>query len=158
MMAFVQPRVELLRAATELFDVVLGWHWREWSHGETNANLDEWRRRLAARCAPDDIPFTLVAHLEDEPVGCLSLCHDDRDARFAHAGPWLSGMVVVGRARNLGVGRALLDATADRARSLGATQLWVWTTEAGPFYERCGYELAHRKEGVRDSAVLRRAL
>ena len=158
MMAPVQPRVESLREGTELFDVVLGWHWREWSRGEENADWDEWRDRLATRCTPDAIPFTLVAHLEGEPVGCVSLCHDDRDARFADEGPWLSGMVVAGRARNLGVGRALLAATADRARLLGATQLWVWTTEAGPFYERCGYELAHRKASVRDAAVLRRDL
>jgi N-acetylglutamate synthase-like GNAT family acetyltransferase len=63
-------------------------------------------------------------------------------------------MVVVGPARNLGVGRELLRAAADGAREAGAAELWVWTTEAGPFYERCRYEYAHRKESLRDQSVL----
>src|SRR5439155_18872000 len=80
------------------------------------------------------------------------------DSRFADRGPWLSGVVVVGRARNLGVGRGMLDAAADRARQVGATELWLHTAAAARFYERCGYELAHVKQGHEDDAVLWLAL
>lgn len=146
--------VKRLSAANTVFDDVFRWHWLEWGVSTRDADENAWRTQLASRCHHEGIPFTLVAALDGEPVGCVTVCEDDRDNRFADHGPWLSGMVVVGQARNMGVGRELLNRAADGARHSGATELWVWTTEAGPFYERCGYEYAHRKETTRDASVL----
>jgi GNAT superfamily N-acetyltransferase len=154
----VEPRVDLLRAHVPPFETVVNWHWREWSHGYDNPDFEEWRTRLRSRSAGDQIPFTLVAFIGPDPVGCLSVCHDDGDDRFADCGPWLSGMFVDGRARNLGAGRALVLAAEQRAHALGASQLWVHTSEAGPFYSRCGWTYAHRKEALQDESVLIRDL
>jgi GNAT superfamily N-acetyltransferase len=150
--------VERLRVDEPRFDQVLSWHWHEWGVHDPTAAEAEWRQRLASRCNEVGIPFTLVAHLDSEPVGCVSVCVDDLDVRYASQGPWLSGMVVVGPARNMGVGRALLATAANEARGAAAAELWVWTSEAGPFYERCDYAYMHRKTGLRDHSVLRRAL
>ena len=149
---------ELLQQDSPLVETVLTWHWDAFSRDHADADLDQWRVQLRGRCRADGIPFTLVARLGDEPVGCITVCHDDADARFADRGPWLSGVVVVGRARNLGVGRRMLDAAADRARQVGATELWLHTGAAARFYERCGYELAHVKQELEDDAVLWLAL
>jgi GNAT superfamily N-acetyltransferase len=154
----VQPRIELLSPDSPLIDAVVGWHWREWSHEYDDANLDEWRRRVRDRTHPDRVPFTMVAHLDDEPVGCLSVCEDDLDSRFTDCGPWLSGTVVIGSARNLGVGRALVQAVEEYARMFGVAELWLRTGQAGPFYERCGWTYMVRKAHVRDDAVMRRGL
>jgi GNAT superfamily N-acetyltransferase len=154
----MERRIELLNADSPLLDTVIRWHWHEWSHEYDDADFDEWRARLRGRANHDHVPFTLVARLDGEPVGCLSVCDDDVDDRFADRGPWLSGMFVVARARNLGVGRTLLQASEEWARSFGATELWLHTGEAGPFYERCGYRYAHRREHRNDDAVLRRDL
>ena len=154
----VEPRVELLKTNEPTFDVVVRWHQREWSHGDDNANFEEWRSRLDGRCSGDTIPFTLVAYVEADPVGCLSVCHDDLDYRVIDRGPWLSGMFVVGSARNLGVGRSLLRVADQRAQAFGAPELWLHTSEAGPFYHRCGWAFAHRKQGPRDDAVMVRQL
>ena len=150
--------VKRLTADAAVFDEVFRWHWREWGVSTPDADESEWRAQLARRCHVDGIPFTVVAALDGEPVGCVSVCEDDRDVRYGERGPWLSGMVVVGPARNMGVGRELLVAAADAARQAAVAELWVWTTEAGPFYERCGYEYAHRKETLRDQSVLYLAL
>jgi N-acetylglutamate synthase-like GNAT family acetyltransferase len=104
------------------------------------------------------IPFTLLARLEGKPVGCVTVCIDDVDPEYQRYGPWLSGMVVVGVARNMGVGRALLAGAAEQAGAAGVATLWVWTTEAGAFYERCGYEYVHRKTELRDRSILRLTL
>jgi len=154
----MEPRIELLGDDAALIDVVVGWHWREWSHEDEDANLDGWRARLCGRTNRDRVPFTLVAHLDGEPVGCLSVCDDDLDDRFADRGPWLSGMLVIGRARNLGVGRTLVRAAEEQARIFGVPELWLRTGEAGPFYERCGWLYVLRKEHPRDSTVMRREL
>lgn len=154
----VEVRVELLDAVSPLFERVVEWHWHEWSNGLSDADRAAWRARLATRCRDDGIPFTLVAFADGEPVGCLTVCHDDLDARFADRGPWLSGVLVAGPARNLGVGRALVRAAEARAAAFGAREMWLWTSEAGPFYARCGYTVVARKEDVAGHAVLWRAL
>jgi GNAT superfamily N-acetyltransferase len=153
----VEIHTKLLTPDDPVLETVLGWHWHEWS-AEEDGDLESWRDRLRSRARSDDIPFTLVARLDSEPVGCLTVCKDDVDARFADHGPWLSGMLVVGRARDLGVGRALLAQAAERARDFGATELWLYTSEAARFYERCGYKVAHSKERLLDNAVLWREL
>ncbi len=154
----MELRIDVLHEDSPLLEMVLRWHWHEWSAGHDDADLDEWRARLRTRTLPDGIPFTLVAHADHEPVGCLSVCDDDGDARFPDQGPWLSGMLVVGPGRNLGIGRSLLERAAERAKVFDVAELWLHTGEASAFYQRCGWQLAHRKEHLGDDAVLWRAL
>lgn len=150
--------VELLQSNSPLVDIVVDWHWHEWSRDHDDADIDAWRSGVRERTSLDRVPFSLVAHLDGEPVGCLSVTDDDRDERFADRGPWLSGMLVIARARNLGVGRALVNAAEDTARRFGVSELWLRTETAGPFYERCGWVYAVPKQGLRLAAVMQRAL
>ena len=151
----MDTRVELLADHLVLVDTVTDWHWREWSHGHSDASLDEWRARLVTRSTRDRVPFTLVAFVDAVPVGCVSVCDDDLDARFAGHGPWLSGMFVVGEARNQGVGRALLHEVEALARRFGASELWLHTGEASAFYERCGWTVVSRKQQLQEDTVMR---
>ena len=151
----MDTRVALLADHLDLVDTVSGWHWREWSHGHADASLDEWRARLVARSNRDRVPFTLVAFVDAVPVGCVSVCDDDLDARFADHGPWLSGMLVIGEARNQGVGRALLCEAEVLARGFGASELWLHTGEAPAFYERCGWSVVSRKQQLDEDTVMR---
>jgi GNAT superfamily N-acetyltransferase len=150
----MNTRVALLADHLDLVDTVIGWHWREWSHGHAGASLDEWRARLVTRSNRDRVPFTLVAFVDSEPVGCLSVCDDDFDARYADHGPWLSGMLVIGEARNQGVGRALVGEAEVLARRLGASELWLHTAEASAFYERCGWGVVSRKQQLHENTVM----
>jgi len=154
----VKIRIEPLADHLDLVDTVVGWHWREWSHGDADASLDDWRARLVERSNRDRVPFTLIAFADAEPVGCVSVCDDDLDARFAGHGPWLSGMLVVGVARNRGVGRELLRVAELLARKFGASELWLYTSEAPAFYERCGWIVVSPKQRLQDTTVMRRDL
>jgi GNAT superfamily N-acetyltransferase len=154
----VEPRVELLRPDSPLIDIVVDWHWREWSRDHDDADFDVWRAGVRERTNLDGVPFTLVAHLDGELVGCLSVTDDELDERFADRGPWLSGMLVIARARNLGVGRALVNTAERTARRFGVRELWLRTETAGPFYKRCGWSYAVPKQGLQLAAVMRRAL
>ncbi|MDQ1512057.1 MAG: hypothetical protein QOG50_3901, partial [Actinomycetota bacterium] len=93
--------------------------------------------------------------VDDDPVGCVSLCDDDIHLRYDERGPWLSGMLVIGEARNLGVGRALLHEVEVLARQFGASELWLHTGEASSFYERCGWIVVSRKQQLREDTVMR---
>lgn len=155
--AGVDARIAPVAADDPVLETVAGWHWREWSLG-TEAERDRWRTNLRARAGATGIPFTLVARWDDEPVGSISVCTDDVDRDFAGRGPWLSGVFVLGAARDLGLGRRLLVAAEDRARAAGATELWLHTGEAARFYERCGYTAVRPKTTLEQDAVLWRPL
>jgi GNAT superfamily N-acetyltransferase len=153
----VDVHIEVVGATDPVLETVHLWHWREWSLG-TEAERVAWGERLRSRTGAAGIPFTLVARWGDEPVGSISVCTDDSDTDFADRGPWLSGVYVLGAARDLGLGRRLLEVAADRARDAGATELWLHTGEASRFYERCGYEVARPKTSLSQDAVLWRSL
>lgn len=91
---------------------------------------------IIQRRAGDEVPFTLVALIDGEPVGSMSVCWDDLDDRHPDKGPWISGMVVRSDARNLGIGRALLAATEYRCAEQGHRALWLHNSEAKRFYQR----------------------
>jgi GNAT superfamily N-acetyltransferase len=151
----VDVRVELLADHPGLVDLVVGWHWREWSHGHADASLDDWRARLVTRSNRDRVPFTLVAFVDSVLVGCLSVCDDDLDARYADHGPWLSGMLVIGEARDQGIGRALVHEAEMLARRFGASELWLHTGEASAFYARCGWSVVSPKLQLEEHTVMR---
>jgi hypothetical protein len=60
-----------LRAESRLFGEVFRWHWFEWGVATANADERRWRAQLAGRCLDTGIPFTLVASIDGEPVGCV---------------------------------------------------------------------------------------
>ena len=152
------PKIEELADHLDLVPVVAAWHWREWRADEPPAAEAKFLAVLAARTRRDEVPFTLIALLGDELVGSISACWDDLDAEFADEGPWLSGLFVVGAARDLGIGRRLLEAAEARALDLGHDQLWAHTGEAERFYVRCGWEVVRPKEPLVRDAVVRRVL
>ena len=150
--------VELLADHPSLVPLVARWHWREWGDEEREGSESEWRDIVGRRIQRDAVPFTLLAFMDEEPVGCLSVCWDDVDADFADEGPWLSGMFVRGPARNLGIGRALVQAAESRCRTSGHRVIWLHTGEACRFYERCGWKLMRAKAALNRDAVMQRDL
>lgn len=151
-------RLELLADHLDLVPTVARWHWREW--GEEDDELDEakWVAVVGSRTGRDEVPFTLIAFVDEQLVGSLSVCADDTDAEFADEGPWLSGMFVRPPARDLGIGRQLVAEVERRATAAGHRTLWAHTAEAERFYVRCGWEVVRPKEPMRRDAVVRRSL
>ena len=149
--------IRSLDECTEVAPIVSAWHWNAWGPSEKVSTEQGWLTVVQAR-AGSDVPFTLVGFVDDEPVGAVSVCWDDLDHRFEDEGPWVSGMVVRSNARNLGIGRSLLTAAEHRCHALGHGQLWLHTSEAKRFYERCGWRLEADKPGIGRDAVLSKQL
>jgi ribosomal protein S18 acetylase RimI-like enzyme len=97
-----------------------------------------------------------VAEIEGEAVGYAwaNLVHRGATA-LAHEQRALhvQALAVAPRARGAGVGRALMQAAEDYARSLRLASVtlntWVFNTGAHDFYERLGYERLHMTMGRR---------
>ncbi len=147
-------RIEPLADHLDLVPVVADWCWQQWGEDTVSSQVS-WTATIAARLRAAEVPFSLVALLDGEPVGAVSVCWDDADPDVEDEGPWLSGLVVRGPARNLGIGRQLLAEAVARSTAMGHHRLWAHTSEAERFYERCGWEVVRPKEPMRRDAVVR---
>jgi RimJ/RimL family protein N-acetyltransferase len=111
---------------------------------------DERRYIRAARRHPD--AAVLVAEVDGELAGRLSLARDPHPASRHVAD---IGLMVDGRFRRRGVGRALLDAAVAWAREHDVSKLelhvFPWNEPAIALYEAYGFE----REGYRKGHYLR---
>jgi predicted N-acetyltransferase YhbS len=136
--ALAALRTAVARGMTEKFGA------GHWSASPTKADVV--RQIRASR--------VLVARVEGEIIGTV---------RLATAKPWaidsscftaaktplyVLGLAVAPDARGHGVGRSLMDAAKDTARSLHAEALWLDAYEhsagVGPFYLKCGFRKVGR--------------
>jgi len=133
----------LLAEHPELIAEVGVLRWREWGGGSPTPGA--WIQVTAREAGSEHLPVTLVAmDLDGHALGAVALGeYDDALDQEERAGrsPWLLGMVVRRPERKCGVGRLLVTAIEDLARSRGHDRLWVATgAEAVAFYERCDWE------------------
>lgn len=154
----VSLSIRSLAECPEAASVVASWHWNAWGVGLHARSEQDWQRTVSARAERNAIPFTLVGFVDTDPVGSISVCWDDSDDRFESEGPWVSGMVVRANARNLGFGRMLLTAAERLCLDLGHDRLWLHTSEAKRFYQRCGWRVEADKPGIGRDAVLSKRL
>jgi len=139
----------LLADRPELIEPVGLLRWREWGRAPEPADPAFWVDVARAEAGRDGLPFTLVAvDAGGRAAGVVGLGEFDQE-ELRGRGPWVTGMVVEPGERGRGVGRALMAALEARAAELGFRRLWVSTTEATGFYERCGW----RHVGTAHTAV-----
>jgi len=93
----------------------------------------------------DDRSLLLVAETADEVVGAVTFLPDASHEGFGLPTDWAGfrALAVHPRARGAGLGRALVEHCADRARKLGAVAIGIHTASfmrtSGPFYESLGF-------------------
>jgi ribosomal protein S18 acetylase RimI-like enzyme len=116
-----------------------------WSDLSSPAPLpDDSKPFFSARTLPEDV---LVAERDGVVVGWAKIEHPTPFASSDHV--WtITGLAVDPAAEGGGVGRALVEALADEARSRGARRLtlrvFAPNERARRLYKRCGFEV----EGV----------
>jgi predicted N-acetyltransferase YhbS len=93
----------------------------------------------------------LVAAADGVVVGYLI---GQRHVTFHAGGPvlWVEELMVAGERRGAGVGRALMEAAEERARTSGAAYVALATRRAGDFYGALGYResAAYLTKALRD--------
>jgi N-acetylglutamate synthase-like GNAT family acetyltransferase len=95
----------------------------------------------------------LVASISGEIVGCVAIELYDGAAL-------LRSLAVSPRARNLGLGADLTDRALERARSLGARDVYLLTETADDFFTRFGFTVEDRSKAplaLQDSIEFRSA-
>lgn len=129
----------------DLAEQVSAWGFGEWGHlneGQTpHTRLAEVRGEMNV----DRVPVTFVALGENDGiVGTAALIFDDLvgDPR----NPWLASVYVPPEHRKKGIASALVRAVEGKARELGYTRLYLFTTSAPALYAGLGWRALERRD------------
>jgi GNAT superfamily N-acetyltransferase len=101
----------------------------------------------------DAIPLGLVAFVDGEPAGTVSLLEKDLD-ECGDLRPWLAGLLVFPKYRERGAARALVEELMRAAKQLGERQVYLWT-EIPALYEKFGWQIVPDVAGDKKAVVMR---
>lgn len=138
-------RIEQLANRIDLLPVVAGWIYDEWWQDAEEASLNTLTDLLRAHRVPDQMPMTLIALLGLHPVGTATLLpHDVGTEQWPQLSPWMAAVYVAPAYRRRGIGARLVNETVAGARAIGASVLYLLTTEREDFYGQLGWQVLDR--------------
>ncbi len=118
----------------ELLYEQIGKHWAP------NASIARAKENLIKHANYNQLPLTLVAFINDKPVGMASLRVND--GIQPDRAPWLGSLVVDPAFQNQGIGRTMCDAIKQQASMLGYNTLYLLAFDQTipNWYEKLGWE------------------
>jgi predicted N-acetyltransferase YhbS len=137
----------------QFLPIVAGWHHDEWGYIRPGDTVEAREERLKTECGHLQIPTTIVAVENGEPLGSVSLLEDDMDTH-KHLSPWLASLFVVTRKRGQGIGAKLVMRLIEEARNLRVARLYLYTPSAEKFYARLGWSLVERAHYAGKPAII----
>lgn len=133
----------------EWIPVLAQWHHGEWlasqeadmMHAGSSEFEDKLQRRkelLEQHCNDSILPFTLVAALDDEPIGSASLVKY-QFTEHQLASDWLTNVFVLPEHRHHGVATKLINSICDYAQNAGIESANLYTADKSEFYKKLGW-------------------
>jgi GNAT superfamily N-acetyltransferase len=139
----VRPRIDYLADHPAVIPTLARWHHRQFQHLSPGSSVERCTSHLRSHTGRRQIPTTVVALADDEPLGSASLVAQDMDVR-PHLSPWLATVYVAPEYRGRGIGSALVRRIAEEAASLGVPRLHLYAQDQMGFYERLGWQAVER--------------
>lgn len=84
------------------------------------------------------LPLTLIAIIDNQCVGTISLFEQDSSLRPQYS-PWLASLYVNPTYRSQKIGRTLIDALIVKAAELGFAKLYLKTENTASYYNKIGW-------------------
>lgn len=125
------------------------WSFAAWRHEFPQDTVQTYLDQYALAANPGDRLVEVYAAIDpsDRLLGLTTLVDDDELPGVTEPGPWIAAVWVDPSSRTVGVGGSLVRHATLRATSLGVRDLYLYTEDQQPWYERKGW---HR---VRDSSL-----
>jgi len=112
------------------------WVWEEWSKAK-GVNLEEVIYRTNHSICKDRVPQVLIAKLNDDLVGTVSIWYNDLTTR-QDLTPWLAALYVNREYRGRGIGALLQEKCIELAKKHGYKKLYLITDHEN-YYEKTGW-------------------
>jgi GNAT superfamily N-acetyltransferase len=120
----------------QLIPEVAHWIYKEFWFDKPGFSPQFFEGLLRNAAQLDSIPLSLLAFVNEVPVGTINLIEND-DEKRPHLRPWLAALYVKPEFRKQGVGSSLVNELLSNARRLGIQNLYLGTYNPN-FYKKLG--------------------
>lgn len=122
---------------------VAKWVYDEWSskYGE---RFEVTLKKTENTCNENKIPLTLIAFIDNEPVGVVALWENDLESR-RDIRPYMATLYVIPEERGKGIGKKLMEAAIQKAKELGEKRIYL-ITNIDNLYEKFGWKLLSKEK------------
>jgi len=124
----------------DYLQTVAEWHVREWPECYRGGDIHTAIKELHSSLNRDCLPITLIATVNNELIGSISLLETDLPI-MTQLGPWLTTLYVVPTHRGHGVAKALIIEGLQCLRKLGERFAYVWIEKNVAVYQKWGWQL-----------------
>jgi len=134
----ISNKITILNLADETkhIDEISVWLWEEWGK-HSGSTLEEVIYRTKHSMQRDKVPQVLIAKLNDELVGTVSIWNNDLTPR-QDLTPWLAALYIKKDYRGMGIGTLLQEKCIETVKGLGYDKLYL-ITDHDNYYERTGW-------------------
>ena len=146
-------RLQPVSEAPHLASGPLEWSLKLWGRGKEEFSAQDWKdfynKTLTSNYDKWDLNgfdqellfLAIVSNYGiDEVVASIAICDFDDFEELRKYKPWIAAFVVREDLRGTGVGTLVLELVEQKARSYGIDQIYLWTEEEKPFYQKRGYK------------------
>jgi predicted N-acetyltransferase YhbS len=137
----------------EFLPTIAAWHHQEWGYIRPDDTIEARQKRLEAECGHREIPTTIIAIDNRQPLGSVSLLEEDMDTH-KELTPWLASLFVAAEKRRQGIGAALVNRLMEEARHLRIRRLYLYTPDQEKFYNRLEWSVLERATYAGKPAVI----
>ncbi|MGA2999789.1 GNAT family N-acetyltransferase [Bradyrhizobium sp.] len=149
--------VVTLREQPQHLPAIAEWIHRQW-WSETDTPIESISRWLKTHLGESGFPATLVAVLDGEAVGSVSLHETEAEDRPAYR-PYLGALFVKPGHRGRGLGQTLVRAVEAHAGDLGHTTIYLNAADAtAGLYERLGWQVVEHAYGRKQLNIMQRII
>jgi N-acetylglutamate synthase-like GNAT family acetyltransferase len=132
-----------LRQRSDAIDLIAPWHFAEWGALFPTRTLADFVAELALCMTEDALPKTwLLLDAAGDIIGTGSLLLQDMTTNH-ELSPWLANIYLLPEARGQGLGKWLVQELMQQAAQLQIPNLYLFTEDQLPFYQRLGWQLHH---------------
>ena len=144
--------IRRLEADEPAFDVVARWRYDAF-FAQDGITFEE--SRDALRTWMDGLGYeaALLAEVDGQPAGSCLFVREEIDPKHDLT-PWLAALYVAPEFRNRGIATALVRAIEQHARSVGCSELHLYTITAEPLYAKLGWAVRDRFDSNGEKFVL----
>jgi GNAT superfamily N-acetyltransferase len=139
----LKPTIDYLADHQDAIPTLAEWHHHQFRHLSPGSTVERCGSRLRAQPGRRQIPTTVVALADGQPLGSASLVAHDMAIR-PELSPWLATVFVAPEYRRQGIGASLVRRIVEEAAALGAERLYLYTPDKEGFYSRRGWRTVER--------------
>lgn len=116
------------------------WMFTTWGHYNPGSSIERIQSKLAEHLKRDNLPITLVALDNHQPVGTCSLRIND--GIRPDLTPWLASLFVLPEYRGKGIGEKLIEAITQEARRFHYPKLYLLAFDPTlpSWYQKLGWQ------------------